>query len=86
MIRGMNTAQTATIGVRELHRNMKRISERVSHGGSFVVMKSSRPVFRIEPIERKRERKYTWEDLEKFQFTGFEKDLSKKVDKILYGV
>lgn len=79
---------TKTIGVRELTRNMKTISRAAKHGASFIVMKNAEPVFRIEPVaeEIKKKGKYTKEDLFSIRFNSGEKDLSQRIDEIVYGV
>jgi antitoxin (DNA-binding transcriptional repressor) of toxin-antitoxin stability system len=75
---------TAIIGIKQLHVDLKSISQRVQNGEEFVVVKNSKPVFRIIPLEEKPVKKYTLKDFESIQFKGG-KDLSKNIDKILYG-
>ncbi len=41
------------IGLRELRENMEVYIEKIQHGGSFVVVRKSKVVFRIEPVEEK---------------------------------
>lgn len=73
------------IGVKELYRELPRISQAVKRGQSFLVFKHTKPVFRIEPVHTVSGKKYHLKDFEKIQFTD-RKDLSKQIDKIAYGV
>lgn len=88
----MKTTVRKIIGVRELTRNMKTISRATKRGASFLVMRNTEPLFRIEPIadEKKQENipagKYTLKDLMGIRFRSGEKDLSKRIDEIVYGV
>ncbi len=70
------------IGVRELHRNFKAIANQALKGRSFTVMRNTKPIFRIEPVTPNK--KYTLADLSKISFQG-DRNLSKNIDKILYG-
>lgn len=72
--------------MRELLRNSKAISRDTKRGMSFVVAKNNEPLFRIEPMETKAKGKYTLKDLLSLRFHGKEKNLSKNIDKILYGI
>ena len=73
------------IGVRELSRNLKAVSRATKRGTSFMVMRNSEPLFRIEPaIETTKKGKYTLKDLMSIRFHSGEKDLSKRVDEIVY--
>lgn len=74
-----------TIGIRELSRDLKTVTWQAINGQSFVVMKNSEPVFRIEPVEEKQAKLYTLKDIKKLQFHSGEGDLSQNIDKILYG-
>ncbi len=71
-----------TINIRELYRNLKKITERAEKGESFLVLKNSRPVFKIEPEQKKKP--FSIEELSKIRFKG-PKDLSKRIDEIVYG-
>ena len=83
----MKTTTRKIIGVRELTRNMKTISRAAKRGTSFLVMRNTEPIFRIEPItDEKQTGKYTLKDLIGIRFKSGEKDLSKRVDEIVYGV
>lgn len=74
------------IGVKQLHKELKEISRKTLRGHSFIVVKNSKPVFRIEPINQKglKEKKYTINDLWKIRFKSRDKNLSRNIDKILY--
>lgn len=74
----MNT----TIGVKQLHKELKNIARDTKKGKSFLVMNRSEPIFRIEPVTQKPQK-----GLDAFlniHFSG-DKNLSKDIDKILYG-
>ena len=74
------------IGIRELHRNLKRISQAVKRGQSFVVLRNTTPVFRIEPLPgAKAGKKYGLDDFRRAEFSG-PKDLSKRIDESVYGI
>ena len=72
------------IGIRELVRNTKAVSRQTRKGVSFIVMRNTEPLFRVEPITGQRAGKYTLKDLVSIRFKG-EKDLSKRIDEIVYG-
>ncbi|NCF75150.1 MAG: hypothetical protein GWO87_01530 [Xanthomonadaceae bacterium] len=76
------------IGVKQLYKNLKTISEETLRGHSFIVVKNSKPVFRIEPInnENDNKKKYTLADFKKLQFKSKYKNLSKDIDKIVYNL
>jgi len=72
------------LGIKELQVNLKRVADAAQKGQSFTVVRGSKPVFRIEPIVEVK-RTGTLEDfLQKGLFFG-EKDLSVKVDEVVYG-
>ena len=74
------------IGIRELHRNLRRVSEAVKRGQSFVVLRNATPIFRIEPLTVvKTRKKYTLADLKDIQFPG-PGDLSERIDEFVYGL
>ncbi|HEC30570.1 MAG TPA: hypothetical protein ENI66_00970 [Candidatus Yonathbacteria bacterium] len=72
------------IGIKQLHKNLKQVSDATAVGQSFLVVKNSKPVFRINPIEEVEEKKYKLEDFKKLQFNS-DKNLSREVDKVVYG-
>lgn len=69
------------IGIKELHQNLKRIADAALKGKSFTVVRDSRPVFRIEPVDVPKTR--TIEDFLALKFKG-DANLSRKVDEIVY--
>jgi hypothetical protein len=73
---------TATIGVKQLYKELKNIARDTKKGKSFLVMNRSEPLFRIEPVVVKPQK--SMDDLFKIHFSG-DKNLSKDIDKILYG-
>jgi prevent-host-death family protein len=72
------------VGIKQLHAELKDLPERVANGEEFIVVKNSKPVFKIVPLAPQPQRKYTLEDFKALQFKGG-KNLSKNIDKILYG-
>lgn len=81
----MSKATEKVIGVRELVRNAKSVSRQTRKGVSFVVMRNREPLFRVEPVTERRGKKYTKKDLFSLQFRSGDKNLSKRIDEILYG-
>ena len=75
---------THIIGIKELHRNLKNISQEVQKGSVFIVVKHGKPVFEINPYQEKIEKKYQLADFMKLRFSSSEGNLSKIVDKIVY--
>lgn len=41
------------IGLKELRQNASEIAERAQNGETFVVVKRSKPIFKLSPIEQK---------------------------------
>lgn len=74
------------VGIKELHKRLSEISDLVGRGYSFLVVKNSRPAFSIEPIREEIRRKYSLKDFDKIRFKSGDKNLSKKIDRIIYGV
>lgn len=72
--------------MRELLRNAKGVTKASKRGVSFLVMTNTTPAFRIEPAEEVNTKKYTLKDLMSIRFRSGDKNLSKKVDKIVYGI
>lgn len=73
------------IGIKELHHNLAKIAKEAKRGTSFVVLKHTTQMFRIEPPTTQ-EKKYTWADLEKLQVNTGQKNLSRDIDHIVYGI
>ncbi len=78
--------QTKTIGIKELQQNLAKITKEASRGASFAVFKHTTFLCRIEPPATTPDKKYTLADFKKIQFRSGDKNLSKNIDKILYGV
>ena len=75
------------ITVRELHKSLPAIAKRVAKGQSYVVTRYAKTLFRIEPdVPAETEKKtYTLDDILAIKFKGG-KNLSRDIDKIVYGV
>ncbi len=73
------------IGIKELQRSLKKVADAAGRGETFTVVRDSKPVFRIEPIAGRKTGKYRLKDLLSIRFNSGEKDLSKRVDEIVYG-
>lgn len=77
------------IGIKELHKNLKRVADAAVKGKSFTVVRDSRPVFRIEPVgdgDANSKRTGTLEDfLQKLSFHSNDPLLSQHIDEIVYG-
>ncbi|MDD3119980.1 MAG: hypothetical protein PHF46_01060 [Candidatus Gracilibacteria bacterium] len=73
-----------TIGVRELHYNFKEISDKViKNQEEFLVIRNSKPIFKIVPIKKTVKKKYILQDFSKLEFAGG-KDLSQDIDNLMY--
>ena len=75
---------TNIIGIKELHRNLKNISEETQKGTVFIVVKYGKPIFEIKPFKQEVNKKYALADLKKLRFKTSDKNLSKNIDKTLY--
>jgi len=75
------------IGIKELHRNLKRVADSAVKGRSYTVVRGSKPVFRIEPvpIEPRGGGNSMREILKRLEFSDKDKNLSLNIDKIVYG-
>ena len=71
------------IGIKELHQNLKRVADAAMKGKSFTVVRDSKPVFRIEPIEMSQGKTRTIDDFLALKFKG-DASLSRRVDEIAY--
>lgn len=78
--------ETTMIGVKEFRRRLSNIIRATGRGQRFTVVRYAQPVFTIEPIVQRRKRRYTIDDLLALRFRTKDKNLSKKVDEIVYGV
>lgn len=76
-----------TIGVKQLYKNLRSIAKRAKAGESFLVVKHTTPLFRIVPSDQEVAKKpYTLKDVLDLRFKSGEKNLSEKVDEIVYGI
>lgn len=84
----MSTAtQTKTITTRDFLRQFKRIKESVRRGSIYTVTDRGEVAFEVRPSTKaKRKPKYTLDDILKLTFNSGEKNLSSRVDEIVYGV
>ena len=75
------------IGIKELHRNLKRVADAAQKGASYTVVRDSKPVFRIEPVGDgpRRGGSTMREILKRLEFSDKDKNLSRNIDKIVYG-
>ena len=71
------------ISIREYLRNYNTYNDKVMKGESFIVVKNNKPQIKLSPVED--EKKYTMKDLLSIRFSG-DKNLSKNIDKIVYGI
>ena len=74
------------IGIKELQHSLSKVAKETAEGKSFVVLKHAKPIFRIEPIHVKGVKTYSLEDLYDIQFKTNDRNLSKKIDRITYGL
>jgi antitoxin (DNA-binding transcriptional repressor) of toxin-antitoxin stability system len=85
----MHTSEPVIVGIKQLHTELKTIPNRIENGEEFIVVKNSKPVFRIVSLrvprgEAAQKKKKKFLDLSDIQFRGGE-SLSQDIDKILYG-
>lgn len=55
------------VNLKELRENMAKYAQRIEKGDSFIVMKRSKPLFRISPVDEE----YGWETV--IDFTKYKK-------------
>jgi len=75
------------IPIKELYGNLKKISDDVENWTTFVVLKYSKPVYKISPIwEEKDNKKYNINDISKFIFKSKneESNLALNYKKYIY--
>ena len=79
--------ETQTIGIKQLYRELEQISEAALKGKSFTVVRNSKPVFKIEPIEKANDfsGRLTMQRIAQLNLKGGPKDLSANMDHYLYG-
>ena len=80
-----------TINIREFQRNISAIADQVLKGESFLVLRNAKPAFKVTPdveVAPKKRKKFTQEEylaaLKKMQFHSGEKNLSGRIDEIVY--
>ena len=79
------------IGVKQLREELPKIAQAVKRGQSFLVMRHHEQLFRIEPPTQKNsDQKFTpgqslLREFKDMQFRGG-KNLSKNIDRIVYGL
>lgn len=72
------------IPINQVYRELKSITTKVQKGSSFLVVKNSKPVFKIVPLDTvSPPKKYNLQDFTKISFSGA-KGLSKKIDTFIY--
>lgn len=74
------------IGIKKLHKELKKVAKAASLGHSFIVVRYANPLFRIEPITQPESKKYTLADFKKIRFSTKDKKLSKKIDRLAYDI
>ncbi len=72
-----------TINVRDLQRRFKEVSEQIQQGESLIVLKNTKPIFRIEPITKNTDKEVFMKAIKDIQFEDNE-NLSKDADNIVY--
>ena len=65
------------IGLKEFRENVSEIEKKVREGQSFLVVKRSKPIFRISPLDRENE---LWEEV--IDFTKIKKG-GVKIEELL---
>ncbi len=78
--------EETVIGIKQLHKDLSKVTRAAEKGRTFIVMKHAKAVFRIEPIQKQSKKKYTFKDLMSIRFDSDDKDLSKKIDHYVYGI
>ena len=74
------------IGIKQLHKDLTKVAMAAQKGKSFIVVKYAKPVFRIEPVRTVRAANYTLDDFKKIRFSSAYPNLSKHIDRYVYGV
>ena len=74
------------IGIKQFHKDLSKITRAVMRGHSFLILKHATPVFNVTPASPPAPKKYTLQDLFSIRFKSGDKNLSKKIDKIVYGI
>jgi antitoxin (DNA-binding transcriptional repressor) of toxin-antitoxin stability system len=72
------------IGIRELHAQMARVSQSALEGQEFIVIRNSKPVFKIVPYKTAKSKAYSLKDVLNLKKKTGNPDLSKQMDALLY--
>ena len=79
------TTRPKEIGIKELQLHMPTITAQAMRGKSFIIRKHGKPAFRIEPMRRKTDqKKYALDDIDGIAFVSGEKNLSRRVDAMVW--
>ena len=80
-------ANAERISTRDFFRNYSKYQKKIDNNKGIIVTKQNRDQFVILPVPKKEKKgKYTLKDILNLRFTSGEKDLSKQIDKIVYGL
>lgn len=78
--------QDDVLSTRDFMRDFSRITHTPKHS-AYTIVRHGRPIGTYIPSRSIGRKKYmTLKDLEKVRFRSGEKDLSKKIDRIVYGI
>ncbi len=74
------------IPMKELYGNLKKVGDAVESWTTFIVLKHSKPVYRITPIVQTKEKKYNIDDIDNFVYKSDNKetDLALNYKKYIY--
>lgn len=91
----IHNIMTKIIGVKQLREQLPKIAKEAAKGQSFLVMRHQKILFRLEPpgffdepTKKQTTGKQLLEEFKKMQFSAPKgnKNLSKNIDKIVYGL
>ncbi len=79
---------TKFISQKMLYSNFKNVSDQVQAWVTFIVLKYSKPAYKIVPLvdENNDKKKYKLSDLNQFCFSTWDSNLSKSIEKYAYGL
>lgn len=76
---------TSFVSTIDLHRNLKKITDQVMKGSTIIVLKHSKPAFKISPLEIAQQTTYSKQDVLNFSFSSTsDKDLSLTYKQYIY--
>ena len=76
---------TKVIGIKQLYTDLKTVTKETARGVSFLVVKNSKPTFKIVPLDNSSQsQQFTIDDLAKIQFEGDDKSMSKDIGRCIY--